>query len=117
MKPLAPHTAPAPPPTPRRPRPPADEACELCTRTLPLSFHHLIPRRLHDRRWFRDRFGIVEMRSRGSWVCRSCHDFIHEHFDENQLGRQLNTLDALKAEQLVQTHLAWAMRQRVAKRR
>lgn len=99
----------------RRPKPPADGGCALCHRPLPLSFHHLIPRRVHDRRWFRDHFTLAEMRLRGAWLCRACHDFIHAHFDEATLGRRLNTVALLAAEPLIAHHLEWAARQRVAK--
>lgn len=96
----------------KRVAPPADGRCELCSRALPLTFHHLIPREVHDRRWFRERYALAEMRSRGAWICRPCHSFIHAHFDEPTLGRELNTVEALKAEPRVARHLAWAARQR-----
>lgn len=99
----------------RRPKSPADGGCELCRRPLPLSFHHLIPRRMHDRRWFRSHFTLAEMRSRGVWLCHPCHAFVHEHFDEATLGRKLNTRALLAAEPLIAHHLEWAARQRVAK--
>ncbi len=99
----------------RRPKPPEDGGCALCRRPLPLSFHHLIPRRMHDRRWFRDHFTLAEMRLRGAWLCRSCHDFIHAHFDEATLGRRLNTVALMAAEPLIAHNLEWAARQRVAR--
>jgi len=81
---------------------------------MPLSFHHLIPRRVHDRAWFLARHSRSDMRSRGVWLCRPCHDFVHEHFDEPTLGRRLATLEALRAEPLIAGHIVWAARQRVA---
>lgn len=98
----------------RRPCVPDDGSCELCTRPLPLTFHHLIPRHLHHRRWFRERYTVMEMRLRGAWLCRECHAFIHEHFDEATLGRRLNTVEALKSEPVIARHVEWAARQRVA---
>lgn len=100
---------------PRRPAAPDDGGCALCRRTLPLSFHHLIPRRVHDRRWFRTRFGIDEMRRRGLWLCRDCHRHIHDHFDEATLGRRLNTAALLLAEPVIARHVEWAARQRVTR--
>lgn len=96
----------------RRPRRPEDGACALCAAVTALTFHHLIPRRQHAKPWFRREFGLDEMRRRGVWLCRGCHGFIHEHFDENRLGRTLNTLERLREEPLIARHVAWASRQR-----
>lgn len=96
----------------RRPRPPADGGCELCRLPLPLTFHHLIPRLNHHKRWFREHYTLEEMRLRGAWLCRRCHAFIHAHFDEATLGRRLNTVPLLLAEPLVARHVEWAARQR-----
>lgn len=104
-------------PSPQRRRRPKDGAgCELCSVPYPLTFHHLIPRRNHHKAWFRVTFGTAEMRARGAWLCRGCHDFIHDHFDEGTLGRSLNTLEALRAEPEVAKHIGWASRQRIASR-
>lgn len=88
------------------------DACELCGRAIALTFHHLIPRRNHRRSWFRAQFSVEELRSRGAWLCRLCHDAVHHHYDEQTLGRRLNTLDALRAEPAIQRHVEWAARQR-----
>lgn len=90
---------------------PADGACALCGRGVPLTFHHLIPRRNHRKKSFRERFGLDEMRRRGLWLCRLCHDAVHTHFDEVTLGTRLNTLEALQAEPVLQRHAQWARRQ------
>lgn len=103
---------PRPAPGPRT-RPAAGAPCALCTQPRPLSFHHLIPRRVHTRRWFRTQFSLEEMRHRGLWICRPCHDFLHRHFDEETLGRHLNTREALLADPQIARHLAWARRQKV----
>lgn len=91
---------------------PRPTACELCERSVALTFHHLIPRRNHRRPWFQAHFSKEELASRGAWLCRLCHNAVHEQFDENTLGRQLNTLEALRAEPILQRHVQWAARQR-----
>jgi|TARA_R110000822_G_scaffold97549_3_gene221273 hypothetical protein len=88
------------------------EHCALCERSLPLQFHHLIPRRNHRRKSYQRRFSLEEMRTRGIWVCRDCHRAIHRFFDEGQLGLVLNTLEALAATPELQRHAEWARRQR-----
>ncbi|MCP1673217.1 hypothetical protein J2T57_000309 [Natronocella acetinitrilica] len=86
--------------------------CALCARSLPLTFHHLIPRKNHRRSSFRRRFDITDMRSRGTWLCHDCHRAIHRLHDERTLGLRLNTLEALQADPAVQRHVSWAARQR-----
>lgn len=79
---------------------------------MPLSFHHLVPRKNHRKPWFQRHFSKEEMRSRGIWLCRECHRAVHRFFDEQTLGRRLNTLEALRAEPLLQRHIAWARKLR-----
>ncbi|MBR9814219.1 hypothetical protein GYB61_10240 [bacterium] len=88
--------------------------CALCQREAPLQFHHLIPRKNHRKPWFRRNFTRDEMQQRGALLCRLCHGFIHRQFDEQALGRTLNTVEALLAEPAVQKHITWARRQRTA---
>lgn len=86
--------------------------CQLCGRDVPLTFHHLIPRKNHRKRFFQRRFDREEMRTRGVWLCRDCHRAIHRLYDERTLGQHLNTLEALRAEPAMQRHVAWVSRQR-----
>lgn len=88
--------------------------CALCARPTRLQFHHLIPRKVHRRAWFARTFGREEMHQRGLWLCRLCHRFIHAQYDEATLGRDLNTLELLRAQPAVQRHVQWAARQKVA---
>lgn len=94
------------------PKDSANTRCALCDRAVPLSFHHLIPRKNHRKPWYRRHFSVEEMRGRGVWLCRECHSAVHRFFDEQTLGRRLNTLDALQADPLIQRHLAWARKLR-----
>jgi len=95
-----------------RPKPPIDSSCQLCTRIEALSFHHLIPRKQQDNTWFRREFSREEMRTRGAWLCRGFHQLVHHQFDENRLGRTLNTLEKLREEPLIARHIAWASERR-----
>ena len=88
----------------------AEHACELCGRVRPLSFHHLIPRALHTKKWFRKRFTRIEMATRGVELCSDCHDFIHTTFSEKELGRHLNTAEALAGHPTVQRFVGWVSR-------
>lgn len=86
--------------------------CALCGRTAPLTFHHLIPRKVHRRPRFRSDYSREQL-AEGIDVCRLCHKAIHRFHDEMTLATRLNTLDALTDDPLLARHAAWAARQRI----
>jgi hypothetical protein len=86
--------------------------CALCGRKKPLAFHHLIPRTCHGNKWFKKRFTKTEMVLRGTELCHDCHDHVHTLFSEKELGRHLNTLEALAAHEEVARFVAWVQKQR-----
>lgn len=90
----------------------AQQACELCGRVRPLSFHHLIPKSLHSNKWFRKNYPRAEMATRGIELCRDCHEFIHLTFTEKELGRHLNTPKSLSVHPKVRKFVAWVSRRR-----
>ncbi len=70
--------------------------CELCKRRMTaLTKHHLIPRTRHKNRRNKRQFTREEVKSRILWVCRPCHNHIHDVFSEKELERHYNTLEAL----------------------
>ena len=89
-------------------------ACELCGRPgKVLTFHHLIPRHCHRKRRYRNRFSIEEMRGRGLWLCRPCHEGIHDMIpDEKTLGWSYNTRESLLAHEGVRKHVEWVKKQK-----
>lgn len=88
-------------------------ACELCGREKPLTKHHLIPRAVHGKARFRRRYSKTEMHTRSIMICRLCHNGIHDLIpDEKQLAEQFNTLDALRAHEGLQRHVAWVRKQK-----
>lgn len=62
------------------------ECCELCGRATPVTRHHLIPRTRHRNKRMRRSFSREEMQQRVLWVCRSCHNHIHDTFSEKELA-------------------------------
>ena len=50
--------------------------CPFCGRRLALTFHHLIPKKVHRRARYRRRFSREEL-ALGIYLCRDCHDGIH----------------------------------------
>jgi hypothetical protein len=87
--------------------------CAFCERDVALTEHHLIPRAVHRKQRFIDRFGKEEMRQRKLLLCRLCHRAIHRFIpDEKELARDYNTPEALLAHEGLQRHIAWARKQR-----
>lgn len=84
------------------------EQCLLCGTSHSITFHHLIPKTCHSNKWFKKRFEKNDMRDRGIRICRRCHSFIHKQFSEKQLGRELNTLELLLANEKVMNFIKWA---------
>ena len=111
---MAPESAGAP--VRRRTRQSRTGACPFCGRTLPLTFHHLIPKKLHRRARFRKRYTREEL-NRGIDVCRQCHDGIHERYDEMRLCRDFSSPQALAADAELGRYFAWVARQKVGEAR
>jgi len=90
------------------PRSSKAESCVLCGSQYGITFHHLIPKTCHTNKWFKKNFSMEDMRERGIDVCRKCHSFIHKQFSEKQLGRELNTLEKLTANEQIANYVKWA---------
>ena len=86
--------------------------CCLCFREVLLTFHHLIPRKLHRRPFYRRNYSKSELNN-GIYVCRLCHNGIHSLYDEKTLAKQLNSYDALRADTALKKHCNWVAKQRV----
>ena len=89
-----------------------DPTCDLCGRQRELTFHHLIPRKVHKRNFFRKTYSRDQLQV-GIDVCRLCHSGIHRLYDEVTLARQFQTLDALREDPAVQRHVKWSRKQRL----
>lgn len=87
--------------------------CPLCQREVTLTFHHLTPKKLHRRKFYRKRMDRLE-RNRGIAICRLCHDGIHDIYDESTLGKHFNSLEKLQQDAALQRHFAWVARQKIA---
>jgi hypothetical protein len=93
---------------------PKVDRCRLCQRVTKrgTTEHHLIPRTLHGNKWFKKRFDREQMQSKIN-VCRDCHRAIHRLIpDEKDLGRHYNTVDKLRAHELLARYLVWMRKQK-----
>ena len=88
-----------------------DSTCPLCLRETSLTFHHLVPKKVHGRNYFQKKYKKSELRA-GIDICRKCHDGLHDLYDENQLGKEFNTLEAIQADPALTKHFAWVAKQR-----
>jgi hypothetical protein len=87
--------------------------CELCGRGVKLTFHHLIPRKVHRRGRFQKRHAKAEMRLHGLFLCSLCHSGIHDLIpNEVELAESYNTRELLLAHEGIARHVAWAAKQK-----
>ena len=75
--------------------------CQLCHQNRDLTFHHLIPRKLHRRNAFKRRYKRSELNA-GIYICQLCHRGLHRLYDEMTLGKHFG-----KQEQLVSILIAY----------
>ena len=92
------------------------ERCATCGRETRLTFHHLVPKKVHRRRFFRTHFSKEELNI-GVRICRPCHSGIHRTFDEMTLAKRFDTLEKLLAEDALARHFAWVGKQKVSNAR
>lgn len=86
--------------------------CELCGRETSLTFHHLIPCAVHTKKRFIRKFGKEEMRRRGLYLCKECHDGIHDLIPEKDLAENYHTKELLLANSDIVKHIEWARKQK-----
>jgi hypothetical protein len=91
---------------------PGAARCELCGRAGPLTFHHLIPKAMHAKPRFLKRHTKEELRMRGLYVCRLCHNGIHDLLSERELAEKFATKEALLAHPAIAKHVAWVTKQK-----
>ncbi|TQS32000.1 hypothetical protein Golomagni_07699, partial [Golovinomyces magnicellulatus] len=82
--------------------------CEICGRSwIPLSYHHLIPRFVHEkvvkRGWHKK-----EDLQNVAWLCGACHRFVHTFRNHEELARDFYTVELLLENEKVQQWAAWA---------
>lgn len=87
------------------------KCCQLCRRQVQLTFHHLIPRKMHRRTYFKKHYSKQAL-NQGIWVCRQCHRGIHKLYDEMTLAKQLNTLEKLQRNPQIKQHVCWVAKQK-----
>ncbi len=88
--------------------PPKPDQCQLCGRAMAhLTRHHLIPRTRHRNKRAQKRFPVADMRTRILWVCRPCHNHIHDVLTEKELEADYHTRKALLAHPEISRFIGW----------
>ncbi len=88
-----------------------DRCCQLCQRQTLLTFHHLIPKKMHRRKRFSKLYTKAELQQ-GVYLCRLCHKAIHKQYDELTLAQRFYSLALLQADEQLQRHIKWAAKQK-----
>lgn len=86
--------------------------CEMCERhPMPLTFHHLIPRKVHKK--FSKRFGLSkEELNVGALLCRQCHSTVHRRFDHETLALEYNSVEKLLQDDKIRSWALYASKQK-----
>ncbi len=78
-----------------------------------LTKHHLVPRAVHRKKRYMNRFGKQEMRERALLLCRDCHAGIHDLIpDEKELADKYPTKELLLANEAIRKHVALVKKQK-----
>ncbi|EEH37460.1 hypothetical protein PAAG_07878 [Paracoccidioides lutzii Pb01] len=85
-------------------------ACEICDRDwVPLTYHHLIPREVHDkvlkRKWH-DEWMLDSV----AWLCRACHSFVHRMASNEELAKEWYTVERILQREDVRHWAQWVAR-------
>lgn len=86
--------------------------CCLCQRETDLTFHHLIPRKVHRRAYFKKNFSKQKLND-GIHVCRQCHRVVHKSYTEMELAKKFNSADTLTADPFLVKPFEWLSKQKI----
>ncbi len=78
--------------------------CATCHRDIALTKHHLIPKKRYKKM---KKTSAKNFLDSVIYICRSCHDGIHEFYDELTLAKEFNTLENLCADERLRKHFMW----------
>ena len=88
--------------------PPKPDCCQLCNRPMvALTRHHLIPRARHNKKRNRRLFDRQDVRTRILWICRPCHNHIHDVLTEKQMEAEYYSRDRLIAHPDIRRFVDW----------
>ncbi|KAH9850500.1 hypothetical protein C2E23DRAFT_314275 [Lenzites betulinus] len=90
--------------------------CEICEREVPLTYHHLIPREVHNK-VLKKKWHPEAMLNSVAWLCRPCHTAVHGVASNEVLAKEYYTTELLLAREDIQKWRKYAAKQRFGVRR
>ena len=88
------------------------DCCETCRRSIELSFHHLVPKKVHNKPAIQKLHAEKSLDHYGIWVCKDCHKKIHRLYDHKTLAEEYYTLKRLKSSTEFRKFIAWVRKQK-----
>ena len=88
-----------------------DEQCALYERERFLTFHHLVPKKVHKRSQVLRLFSKEEMHTLGLWLCSDCHSTVHRHIDHLVLALNYHSKEALLGHPEIEKFVNWVAKQ------
>jgi len=86
--------------------------CAMCKRhTTNITFHHLIPKTLHTKKWYTKRYTKSSLEE-GIEICEDCHMAIHQFINEKELGKRYNSIELLIEHDKLQKFITWVAKQK-----
>ncbi|MBT0586243.1 hypothetical protein [Alteromonas oceanisediminis] len=95
----------------QKPAQPKHGQCPLCRRVTDLTYHHLIPRKMHRRAFFKKNYSKHQL-AEGIAICRLCHSGIHKTYTEMELAKAFDSVEKLLADETLSVHFNWVSKQR-----
>lgn len=93
------------------------ESCELCGRTdLKLTFHHLIPRKMHSKKYVIKHHPEKDFTTYGIMVCIPCHKMIHKKISHRDLALTYFSKELLLEHDEIKKFVEFQSRQRKFKK-
>jgi ribosomal protein L37AE/L43A len=93
-------------------KPEKKSACEFCKRDVELTFHHLIPKKMHQKGWVIKKYADVDLIHHGIWLCADCHKQVHKLLDHKQLAEFYFDKERLLSNAQLRKFVGWVSRQK-----
>lgn len=71
-----------------------------------MTYHHLIPRQMHDKALKRGWHKEWEL-GKVAWLCRACHSYVHKIATNEELAKDWYDVDLLLEREDVQKWAGW----------
>ncbi|KAF9441530.1 hypothetical protein P691DRAFT_683602 [Macrolepiota fuliginosa MF-IS2] len=85
--------------------------CEICEREVPLTYHHLIPKSVHEK-VVKKGWHDESMLGSVAWLCRPCHSMVHHVARCEELAKEYYTIELLLQREDIQKWQKYASKQR-----